>query len=91
MDIVFAKEITASMIEHLRIYIQDHHYLFKKLYPDQNILPKHHFMVHYPHVIQQVGPLINCWCMRFEAKHAIGKAIASVSCNFRDIACTVVG
>ena len=32
---------------------------FKKLFPDTNLTPKHHFMVHYPDVMIQVGPIVN--------------------------------
>ena len=89
MDVAFAREVTQSMIAHLKLYIEDHHSLFKKLFPDRNLIPKHHFLVHYPQLIQEVGPLINCWCMRYEAKHAIGKSIANVVCNFKDISYTI--
>ena len=77
------------MIGHLRYHIEDHHTLFKKLFPAQNLTPKHHFLVHYPFMIEKVGPLINCWCMRYEAKHAIAKCLATVVGNFKDIAKTV--
>lgn len=48
MDIAFAREITETMIAHLRIYIEDHHSLFRKLFPTLRLTPKHHFIVHYP-------------------------------------------
>lgn len=51
----------------------EHHKLFKELYPSNNLLPKHHFMVHYPRCIRKVGPLIQIWTMRFEAKHKFFK------------------
>ncbi len=47
--------------------------MFKHLFPDKNLLPKHHFMVHYPSCMQKIGPLIHCWCMRYEAKHNVFK------------------
>eukprot|EP00057_Strongylocentrotus_purpuratus_P017163 XP_011671637.1 PREDICTED: uncharacterized protein LOC105441828 [Strongylocentrotus purpuratus] len=39
--------------------------------------------------MEQIGPLMNCWCMRYEGKHNIGKCLANVVCNFKDIAKTV--
>ena len=45
-------------------------------------------MVHYPDVMIQVG-VNGTWCMRYEAKHAIGKTLASVVCNFKDICYTI--
>lgn len=89
MDIAFAREITDTMIAHLLCHIEDHHTLFKRLFPGHNLKPKHHFLVHYPFMCKQVGPLINSWCMRYEAKHAIGKRMANVVCNFKDIAQTI--
>ena len=37
MDIAFAREVTESVIGHLRYHIEDHHTLFKKLFPAQNL------------------------------------------------------
>ena len=48
------------------------------------------FMVHYPDIVIQVGPIVNgTWCMIYEAKHAIGKTLASVVCNVKDICYTI--
>ena len=38
--------------------------------------------------MKAVGPLINLWCMRFEAKHNLTKMLASVVCCFKDICLT---
>ena len=38
--------------------------------------PKHHFMVHYPSIMQQIGPLWNICCMRFESKNREAKQIS---------------
>lgn len=35
----------------------------------ETLLPKHHFITHYPSVIKKLGPLIHTWAMRYEAKH----------------------
>lgn len=34
------------------------------------LLPKHHFITHYPQQFLQYGPLRNIWTMRCEAKHS---------------------
>ena len=79
MDIVFARAITEGMCHFLRFLIENHHSHFKKLFPNTNLTPKHHFMTHYPDSMIQVGPIVNgTWCMRYEAKHAIGKTLAGV-------------
>ena len=91
MDIVFARAITEGMCHFLRFLIEDHHSHFKKLFPNTNLTPKHHFMAHYPDSMIQVGPIVNgTWCMRYEAKYAIGKTLAGVVCNSKDICYTIV-
>ena len=56
MDIAFAREVTESMIGQLRYHIEDHHTLFKKLFPAENLTPKHHFLVHYPFSRNEAEP-----------------------------------
>ncbi|KAK0152196.1 hypothetical protein N1851_006428 [Merluccius polli] len=42
----------------LKHLIEEHHRLFTDLYPQNNLIPKHHFMIHYPECIRQIGPLL---------------------------------
>ena len=39
--------------------------------------------------MNRVGPLVNSWCMRFEAKNSYFKQIAQVGSNFKNIAYSV--
>ena len=55
------------------------------MYPDRNLKPKHHFMTHYPQQIRLIGPLVNFWTMRFEAKHRFFKRLGHIVCNYRNI------
>ena len=48
--------------------------MFTELYPLNNLIPKHHFMIHYPACIRQIGPLVHVWTMRYEAKHKFFKS-----------------
>lgn len=73
MNIVFSPSITYGMTIHSKYLIAEHHTLFKYLYPQRSLIPKHHFMVHYPSSIRKIGPLLHMWCMRFEAKHKVFK------------------
>lgn len=57
VNIIFAPVITAGLIDYLTVLIQEHHTVFKKLCPDTNLLPKHHFLVHYPDFMRKFGPL----------------------------------
>ena len=74
-------------IEYLAILIEEHH-LFKTFYPDVSIIPKMHYMVHYPSQIRKFGPLIYSWTMRYESKLRILKR-ASRHGNFKKICKTV--
>lgn len=73
INIIFSPSLTQGMTVLLKHLIIEHHDLFKKLYPDKNLIPKHHFMIHYPACIRKIGPLIHMWSMRFEAKHRVFK------------------
>ena len=48
----------------------------RELFPNEKNLPKHHYLIHYARLIKNIGPLINVWCMKFEAKHRILKSYA---------------
>ncbi len=73
LNLVFSPCISKGMTVHLKYLIIEHLELFKELYPHKNLLPKHHFMVHYPACIRKIGPLVHMWSMRFEAKHKVFK------------------
>lgn len=89
MDIIFSPQLTLGLISQLRFLIEDHHHHFVRLFPDRRLLPKHHFMVHYPTCLEQVGPLIHVWCMRYEAKHDYFCRVADTVRNFKNICKTV--
>ena len=73
VNIVFSPIFTDGMICYLKHLICDHHTMFKTLFPDKRLIPKHHLMIHYPRLLKKIGPLIHMWCMRFEAKHIFFK------------------
>lgn len=49
--IVFAPTISKNQVAYLQILIQTHHERFKELFPQCNIIPKMHYMVHMPRTI----------------------------------------
>ena len=75
IDIVFAPRITNELSNFLMHLIDDHHSFFKELFPDKRLLPKHHFLVHYPRCLVASGPPVRYWCMRFEARHKFFKEV----------------
>lgn len=80
--------ITPDTATYLGILIEEHHTKFKLLYPYKTIIPKMHYMTHYPNQILKYGPLIHCWTMRHEAKLCILKRAAGHG-NFKNICYTV--
>ena len=69
VNIVFSPLLSKGIANFLKQLIAEHRRLFKHLYPNKRLIPKHHFMVHYPTCILEIGPLLHTWCMRYEAKH----------------------
>lgn len=53
-----------------------------QLYFNLLLKPKHHFLLHYGHVIRSMGPVINFWAMRMEAKHQYFKKVVHNTRNF---------
>ena len=75
-------------IVYLRVLIEEKLRTFKELYPHEKLLPKHHYMIHYPDQMERLGPLIQCWTMRQEAKLSFVKKISRLS-NYKNICKTV--
>ena len=80
--ILFTPCITERMTVFLKQLIEDHHQLFKDLYTQKNLIPEHHFMIHYPECICKIGPLLLVWSMRYEAKHKFFKSSIK---NFKNV------
>lgn len=49
---------------YLRVLVEEKLEHFTRLYPEQPIILKQHYMVHYPSQIERFGPLIQSWNMR---------------------------
>ena len=51
VDYLFASTCNDIIVADLRYKIQAHHTEFKRLYPEHTIIPKMHYMIHYPEMI----------------------------------------
>ena len=47
-DIMMAPRCTSAIAAYLRQLIEEHHTLFRELYPDRPLTPKLHYLVHVP-------------------------------------------
>ena len=68
-NIVFSPVVHKSDTTYLAALITEPNSLFKYLFPNKNLLYKHHRLVHYLGLICKNGPLVRMWYMRFEAKY----------------------
>lgn len=57
VNIVFLPVVINGKKYYLKNLINDHHKLFKSLFPERRFIPKHHFMIHYPRCICKIGPV----------------------------------
>lgn len=62
-------------IAYLSVKISEHRDQFFAAFPEETLTPKHHFLEHYPAMIESYGPLGGIWTMKFEAKHSFLKQV----------------
>lgn len=48
VDLLFCPQVSEDCAEYLAALISDRHETFVDLYPNNNVIPKMHFMVHMP-------------------------------------------
>lgn len=88
MKITLAIRITKAMLVTLKKNITAHHELLINTY-SVDLTPKDHFLLHYPRVIEKMGPPKIQWTMRNESKNGFLKSLAEKIKNFIDIAYTL--
>lgn len=89
VQILFAPILSVQSVMKLKQMIEQHLKQFKQLFPDNNIIPKQHYMLHLPAQILSLGPLIRHMCMRFESKHCYFKQWSS-KLNFKNVCKSLV-
>lgn len=57
VDLIVSPVHTEESIAYLRFKISEHRVQLQEVFPDYNLLPKHHYLEHYPQLIRQFGPL----------------------------------
>lgn len=89
INFALAYSFKRDEISVLTTMIYVHHTRFLELYPDINIPPKFHYLVHLGNHLLNFGPIRQQWCMRFEAFHQWFKEIARISKCFKNIPLTL--
>lgn len=89
VELAVAQIHTEESIGYLQWKISDHRQKYQEAFPNKKLLPKHHYIEHYPHMIRCFGPLVRLWTMRFEAKHSFFKKVAHHTKCFKNVALTL--
>ena len=89
MDYILSPFILRSSLHYLSGLIENYLAQFCEVFGKECLLPKHHFMLHYPAHIMKFGPLRNVWCMRFEARHQYFKHLTINTKKFINITKTL--
>ncbi|KAF4525107.1 hypothetical protein B566_EDAN006330 [Ephemera danica] len=87
-EVVCSHEVSPSQICELQSNIEKYLILRAKLFPQNPLRSKHHYLRHYAILLSRFGPLINVFTMRCESKHLIFKIIAKQCKNFKCISKT---
>lgn len=85
VELVLSPVHTDLTICFLESKISEHRHRFLETFPQERLIPKHHFLEHYPQLIKAFGPLVSLWTMRFEAKHSFFKRVVRHTHSFRNI------
>lgn len=88
LQILYSRRIRKSDVDRLAKLIKNHLTFLVEM--GENLLPKHHFVTHYPNLILKVGPLIHLWMMRFESKHKTFTDLTHLTNNHKNLPLTLV-
>lgn len=88
LQIVHSSTITKSNLEQLKQLISNHLKSLTEHFGCEQI-PKHHFMTHYPSVIEMIGPIVHMSTLKYEMKHKIFTNFIRNSNNFINVSKSV--
>lgn len=81
--IVTSHKLFKSQVDLLRYRIATYFNLRGKCLTSR-MVPKSHYLMHYPEMFEKFGPLINQWTLHFEHKHGTFKHIMNRAKNFKN-------
>jgi len=77
LSILLSKTTSNSSISYLETLIEEHHQCYCNLFQDI-LKPKFPLLLHYPRIMEKVGPVRHIWVMRYEAFHKQLKSTAKI-------------
>lgn len=78
-------QFSDESIAYIESKISDHRQRYQEVFPNKKLLPKHHYIEHYPQLIKLLGPLVGLWTIRFEAKHSFFKKVMKHTSCFKNV------
>lgn len=89
LDIITAPFVDTNLSTYLATLIAEHHELYCIL-SNKTLKPKYHNMVHYPRIMNMIGPFIHVWSMRMEGKHRpVIKQVAKATTSRKNLPLTI--
>lgn len=88
MQIMYSRKITKNDVCNLKNILREHFSNVIKHFKAK-LTPKEHILTHYPGTIEDIGPVINVWTMRDEAKHKIFTTWGRQTNNFVNLTKTL--
>jgi hypothetical protein len=88
-DIVMSPTVCRSQLSYLAGAIFKFLDCYASVFGSASITPKHHYLTHYPRMLEMFGPLRPLWCFRFEAKHQYFKSVISSLGNYINVTYTM--
>ncbi|RVE72780.1 hypothetical protein OJAV_G00041440 [Oryzias javanicus] len=85
VELVVSPVHSNESIAYLENKISEHRCRYLTLFPENKLLPKHHYMEHYPAMILCFGPIVSFWTLRFESKHSYFKQVVRHTNCFKNI------
>lgn len=85
---VYSDDLFKEDLDNLKKAVELHLKSVLKFFK-KNLLPKHHFMLHYATIIEKVGPIVHKSSMKYESKHKEFTDQTKKTHNFLNIGYTI--
>lgn len=85
IDDILCYEVSEALVKQIKIKVENLNNEYQIIFK-QKLKPKFHFLLHYPTIIKQSGPLRQLWSFKFEAKHKEFKIYSHVITSRKNIA-----
>lgn len=85
--IIFSSQFQVEICDYLKTLISEYLSLLKE--SNFHLRPKHHFLIHYPRLLNRMGPLKKLSSLRYESKHRFNKFIANATTSRKNICHTI--